>query len=199
MEQMNHYPKISKEHTSRRFSVRFDFCTPANAENEDNFGCKRLKDVDVADDLSIALYGAKRSTLSRNSSVFVTTLLCDALLVAIDFLLVSRPCGERKLLLFGTFSSTIRGIDFWLSLLPAEYTLPCFDKFSSLSSAGRDTNEPKRRKRNFSAKIDTSILLMYFHTVHLCKFWEFDDYHDIMGKIFITPALWSNPSVWIWK
>lgn len=96
-------------------------------------------------------------------------LLCDVFLVVIDFFLVLWFCGERKLLLFGVFFFIIRGMDFCFSLLLIEYMLFCFDKFFFLSFVGRDINEFKRRKRNFSVNIDILIFFIYFYRVNLGK------------------------------
>lgn len=149
----------------------FDFCILVNVENEDNFGCKWFKDVDVVDVFLILLYGVKWFILLCNFLVFVMILLCDVFLVVIDFFLVLWFCGERKLLLFGVFFFIIRGMDFCFSLLLIEYMLFCFDKFFFLSFVGRDINEFKRRKRNFSVKIDILIFFIYFYRVNLGKIW----------------------------
>ena len=100
-----------------------------------------MSDTEVKESFSVALRGASRLKESRDSPMFVTLLCGVVLFIAIDFLLVP---GEPMVL---ALSSTIKGKDFWLNLMPVVDRPPCFERLSSLSSAGRETREPKTKTR----------------------------------------------------
>ena len=82
--------------TSLRFSAWFALWTPVNAVNDDTFAWRRFKEGDRDAELSFSSFTwhtVSRLTVSQLSSLFVTLPMCDPFLTAIDFLLVSRPCG----------------------------------------------------------------------------------------------------------
>ena len=82
--------------TSLRFSAWFALWTPVNAVNDDTFAWRRFKEGDRDAELSFSSFAwhtVSRLTVSQLSSLFVTLPMCDPFLTAIDFLLMSRPCG----------------------------------------------------------------------------------------------------------
>ena len=81
--------------TSLRFSAWFALWTPVNAVNDDTFAWRRFKEGDRDAELSFSSFAwhtVSLLTVSQLSSLFVTLLMCDPFLTAIDFLLMSRPC-----------------------------------------------------------------------------------------------------------